>query len=85
MFYVNESDLYFIQMPSIRLLSSFQAHEEVVWYVSWSSDGMEILTCSADRSVKIWSKMGDSWVLKDTLDGLHKKSIRSCEMSPDGK
>ena len=72
-------------MPSIRLLDSFRAHEGVVWYVSWSPDGNELLTCSSDKSVKLWSKMGDSWALKETMDGLHKKSIRACEMSPNGK
>ncbi|KAK8815120.1 hypothetical protein WA556_007154, partial [Blastocystis sp. ATCC 50177/Nand II] len=72
-------------MSRITLLSSFQAHDSRAWYSSWSPDGNEILTCGADKSVKIWGRMGDSWVLKETLDGLHSKSIRSCEMSPDGK
>lgn len=72
-------------MPRIVPLSSFQAHDTRVWYASWSPDGNEILTCGADKAVKIWGKMGDAWVLKETLDGLHSKSIRSCEMSPDGK
>ena len=75
----------FIPMSRITLLSSFQAHDSRAWYSSWSPDGNEILTCGADKSVKIWGRMGDSWVLKETLDGLHSKSIRSCEMSPDGK
>ena len=72
-------------MPSVRLLSSFKAHEGVAWYVSWSPDGNELLTCSSDRSVKLWGRMGDSWAVIETMDGIHKKTIRSCEMSPDGK
>ena len=27
---------------------------------------------------------GDTWAVKETMDGIHKKSIRACEMSPDG-
>ena len=72
-------------MPSVHLLSSFRAHEGVAWYVSWSPDGNQLLTCSSDRSVKLWGRMGDSWAVIETMDGIHKKSIRSCEMSPDGK
>lgn len=73
-----------VEMPSIRLLNSFRAHEGVVWYVSWSPDGNDLLTCSSDKSVKCWSRMGDTWAVKETMDGIHKKSIRACEMSPDG-
>ena len=72
-------------MPVIHHLSRFQAHESVCWYASWSPDGNEIITSSADKSVKIWGRMGDSWVLKETLDGIHTKSIRACEISPNGK
>lgn len=72
-------------MPSIKLLNRFQAHDGVCWYSSWSPDGNEIITCSADKSVKIWSRMGDSWAVKEVLDGFHTKSIRACEISPDGR
>lgn len=72
------------EMPSIRLLNSFRAHEGVVWYVSWSPNGNDLLTCSSDKSVKCWSRMGDTWAVKETMDGIHKKSIRACEMSPNG-
>ena len=85
-FYSSSCILYKIAiMPSIHQLSSFQAHDAVCWYSSWSPDGNEIITCSADKSIKIWSCMGDSWVMKEVLDGIHTKSIRSCEISPDGR
>lgn len=40
--------------PSLQLLAQLDAHDDRVWYVSWSADGNTLASCSSDRTVRLW-------------------------------
>jgi len=50
-------------------------HDSTVWGVDFDATGNRIATCSADRTVKIWSKIGVSWDCVSTLSGFHDRAI----------
>lgn len=42
----------------LKLESNLDGHTDRVWCVRWHPNGRYIATCSADRTIRIWSKDG---------------------------
>lgn len=40
----------------LKRISTFVAHEERVWDVEWSPDGLYLASCGADKKIRIWSE-----------------------------
>ncbi|MGB7522326.1 MAG: hypothetical protein WA896_22075 [Spirulinaceae cyanobacterium] len=57
-----------------------EGHDDVVWGISFSSDGQTIATASRDKTIKIWHPDGS---LVQTLTG-HDDSVTSVVFNPDG-
>ena len=59
-------------------------HEDRVWCADWHPSGDMIASCSGDKSIKVWRKIGTSdpsnsdtaWILAATLSGDHQRTIR---------
>ncbi len=57
-----------------------EGHDDVVWDISFNSDGQTIATASRDKTIKIWHPDGS---LLQTLKG-HDDSVTSVVFNPDG-
>ena len=62
-----------------KLIASF-AHQDMVYYGTFSPDGTRILTTSADKTAKLWDT--SSGKLIASFD--HQDTVRSAAFSPDG-
>ncbi|KAE8786840.1 protein CIA1 [Hordeum vulgare] len=66
-------------------------HADRVWALAWSPNpgagaGPVLASCSGDKTVRIWKRAPDgAWHCSDVLEGVHKRTVRSCAWSPDGK
>ncbi|CCW61144.1 unnamed protein product [Phytomonas sp. EM1] len=65
----------------IQNVSTFTGHTLAVYCCSFSSDGERFVTCSRDRSVRVWNTIdGKNAVMK----GGHNGYVLSCNFSPKG-
>jgi WD40 repeat protein len=60
--------------------NSWVAHGRPVVHCSWSPDGTQILSCSADSTVKVWDTNGN---VRHTLK--HTRLVKRCFFSPGGE
>jgi WD40 repeat protein len=64
--------------------ATLKAHADIVWCVAVAPDGEMLATASADKTVKLWKRHGDSWQHEKTLRG-HQAAVRCVAFSPGGK
>ncbi len=69
-----------IDTGSGEITSDWIAHDESCNTLSLSRDGSKLLTCSWDKTAKVWNTADNS--LLKTLDG--QDGIYDCAISPDG-
>ncbi|GAB4284703.1 MAG: hypothetical protein Fur0025_15660 [Oscillatoriaceae cyanobacterium] len=67
--------------PNYQYQQTIPAHQQPLWNVTFSPDGSLIATASADNTVKIWNRNGQSVM---TLEG-HIGPVNWVAFSPDGK
>ncbi|KAJ3181606.1 hypothetical protein HDU85_003548 [Gaertneriomyces sp. JEL0708] len=74
-------------MPQVELVAELPGHTDRVWSISWHPTLPLFASCSGDKSVRIWKKddNGTAWNCVSVLDDAHKRTIRSCAFSADGK
>ncbi|KAJ8598305.1 hypothetical protein CTAYLR_007544 [Chrysophaeum taylorii] len=73
-------------MPSSAVPVGRLAHEDRVWHVTWSRDGLLLATCS-ERCVRIWQQQqqGGAWVEACQLEEVHDRTVRCVSWSPCGR
>lgn len=74
--------LEIIDLETFELVVSKPAHSSSIWDVKFSCDGSWLLTCSGDRTAKLWTT--HDWNCQSTLVG-HAESVRSGCISPDNQ
>lgn len=60
-------------------------HTGRVWNCSWHPTGNILASCGEDKSIRLWSKEGSSWVCKTVLTEGHTRTVRTVSWSPCGK
>jgi WD40 repeat protein len=59
----------------------FEGHESLVWSATFSPDGRRLATCGQDRTVRVWSLIGDAAC--QVLRG-HTDDVFAAAFHPDG-
>lgn len=63
--------------------ATLEGHDSTVWGVDFDKTGNRVVTCSDDRTLKIWSKVADDkWLCTNTLAGFHERPIYDVSWSP---
>ncbi len=60
-------------------------HSDTVWSATFSPDGQTIVSASADKTIKLWSKKDGIWVNTNTKTMTHDSPVYVVRFSPDGK
>ena len=76
------NNLDIIDLETFNRVTSLPAHSTSIWDVKFSSDGSLLITCSGDRTAKVWTT--HDWACQSTLMG-HSESVRSGSFSPDNQ
>ncbi|SAM08892.1 hypothetical protein [Absidia glauca] len=75
-------------MPRLELLATLEGHQDRVWQASWHPSKTVLATCSGDKTVRLWAPSSHNdfsqWQCIDTLEGAHKRTVRSVAWSPSG-
>jgi WD40 repeat protein len=71
------------ETSAIRPRQKFEGHTDRVWGVVHLPCGQQIITCSHDSSLRVWSLKSGKQVGEDWRDGESK--VESIALSPDGK
>ena len=73
----------------LKSICSLSGHtEDRVWCASWSKNGRYLATCGEDKSIRIFTAMGNEWEIPEkvvciaTLEDGQSRTIRSCQWSP---
>jgi WD40 repeat protein len=69
-------------LPGSRQLRTFDGHTSPIYDVTLSPDGLRILSCSVDRTVRLWDRATGREIA--TLVG-HRNFVQSVAFSPDGR
>lgn len=67
----------------LKKICESQAHNDIVWHVSWSPDGRYLATSSADRSIRVLEFNGSTLSEVATVRG-HEKTVRRTVWSENG-
>ena len=76
------NSLEIIDLETFQRVTSLPAHAATIWDVKFSSDGSLLITCSGDRTAKVWTT--HDWTCQSTLMG-HSETVRSAGFSPDNQ
>ncbi|KAG0740379.1 hypothetical protein G6F57_001525 [Rhizopus arrhizus] len=75
-------------MPRLELLATLEGHQDRVWQASWHPSKTLLATCSGDKTVRLWAPLSltdpTQWQCVETLEGAHKRTIRSVAWSNTG-
>lgn len=55
-------------------------HESTVWGLDWI--GNDLISCSADLTLRLWTDSGPRYLLSRTISGVHTRPIYFCLYSP---
>ncbi|KAI9595102.1 putative cytosolic iron-sulfur protein assembly protein CIAO1 [Syncephalis fuscata] len=83
-------------MPPLELVAELKGHADRVWQVSWHPKQLALVSCSGDKTARIWSpsnrqntsegnSISADWHCVHILEGAHERTIRSVAYSPSGK
>ncbi|KAI6115133.1 WD40-repeat-containing domain protein [Pisolithus croceorrhizus] len=78
---------------SLQLVSSLPGHEERAWQVAWNPAKPLLASCSADKTVRLYSyqrsaedqEKSPSFSHISTISTAHTKTVRSIAWAPSGK
>ena len=73
-------------MSAFECIAELSGHSDRVWYVSWSPNGDSLVSCSGDKSIRVWKIDLDSperCACQAILNDAHEKSIRRCAWHPN--
>lgn len=73
-------------MATLECIAELTGHMDRVWYVSWSPNGDYLVSCSGDKSIRVWSidlESPENCMCQAILNDAHEKSIRRCAWHPN--
>jgi len=73
---------------SVEPLAALSGHTDRVWQVCWDHTGRTLASCSADKTVCLWTaSVGDttSWTCGAVLTEGHERTVRAVAFSPSGR
>ena len=70
-----------------KLVQKLQGHQDPVWQSAWHPTLPQLLTCSTDKSLRIWSLIPTTLEFTQSivLTDAHERTIRSVDYHPSGK
>lgn len=71
-------------MAKLELTQTLTGHKGIVWNVAWHPQGTIFSSCGEDKTIKLWNKEGQQWVIKTVLVDGHQRTIREVAWSPCG-
>ncbi|MHC4065534.1 MAG: protein kinase domain-containing protein, partial [Planctomycetota bacterium] len=72
-----------VDVDSLQVLSTFEAHDNVIWAMAFSPDATRLASASSDGTVRITDVAANPPVALATLRG-HRGTILDVSFSPDG-
>jgi len=72
------------RLGAVELSATLAGHTQRVWDAKWNPTGTLIASCSSDKTIRIWGRVGDKWECKSVLAGQHQRTIRTVAWSPCG-
>ncbi|KAI9216927.1 WD40-repeat-containing domain protein [Blastocladiella britannica] len=76
----------------VEARATLLGHSEAAWSLAWHPSGSLLASTSSDKTVRLWgpttplasSSTNSEWNCKTTLDGGHKRTVRSVAFAPAG-
>lgn len=62
-----------------KVIAELHGHEDLVWGASFSADGRFVVTCSSDRTARVWTSDGELLAIARGHQGM----VRSAVFAPD--
>ena len=76
--YDNSIRLYHQDKDDWSNFCTLESHESTVWSISFDISGQRLVSCSDDRTVRVWASESDQltkWMCIATLSGFHDRPI----------
>lgn len=73
--------------PRLREVAALPASADgsAVWCCAWDAAGRRVLTCGADRCVRVWALVGGVWECVGEVDAVAARTVRRVALSPCGR
>jgi len=63
------------------------AHDDCVWEIAWSLDGLKLISCSSDKQVKVWQRDSKTCTRLHYIETIeeHSRTVRSVHFHPNNR
>ncbi|KAI9331327.1 WD40-repeat-containing domain protein [Obelidium mucronatum] len=68
----------------MSLIATLSGHTDRVWQATWHPAQAVLVSCSGDRSVRLWTQKDGRWTPAETVGDAHKRTVRAAAFAADG-